>query len=197
MNRRTLHQYKLRLTNLSQSNRSLKLGRLSRHKDLDLTVASQAHKMTAGEMLSRIVAGRSVDLITTLSARDEKVNLLDRHLTRLYRQTETLYEETGSDDLFLGYPFVEGKFLNGAVARCPILLFPIRLVRNLSGKPRWRLEVPKGESIQFNRTFFLAYEKFQQVRLPRSFWEEEIDHQPDLQSLLTGCMNSSSSTTWP
>lgn len=184
MNRRTLHQYKLRLTNLSQSNRSLKLGRLSRHKDLDLTVASQAHKMTAGEMLSRIVAGRSVDLITTLSARDEKVNLLDRHLTRLYRQTETLYEETGSDDLFLGYPFVEGKFLNGAVARCPILLFPIRLVRNLSGKPRWRLEVPKGESIQFNRTFFLAYEKFQQVRLPRSFWEEEIDHQPDLQTLL-------------
>jgi len=184
MNDLALHQYKLRLTNLSQSNRSLKLGRLSAHKDLDLVEIAQAHKLSPAEILARIVAGKKVDLITQLSAREEVTNLLDRKLNKVYRQVETLMEETGSDDLFLGYPFVEGKFLNGAIARCPILLFPVRLLRDLSGRPRWRLEVPKGESIQFNRTFFLAYEKFQQVRLPKSFWEEEIDHKPDLQELL-------------
>lgn len=184
MNELALHQYKLRLTNLSQSNRSLKLGRLSAHKDLDLVEIARANKLSPSEILTRILAGKSVDLISQLSAHEEVTNLLDRKLNKVYRQVETLMEETGSDDLFLGYPFVEGKFLNGAVARCPILLFPVRLVRNLSGRPRWRLEVPKGESIQFNRTFFLAYEKFQQIRLPKSFWEEEIDHKPDLQTLL-------------
>lgn len=179
-----LHQYKLRLTNLNQSNRSLKLSRLSAVKDLDLMEAGHANKLSTKEILERIVAGKSVNLVNQLSARDEAANLLDRRLTKIFREVNTINEETGAYDLFLGYPFVEGKFLDGSVARCPVLLFPVRLVRNLQKRPRWRLEVPEGEAISFNKTFFLAYEKFQQIRLPKTFWEEEIEHKKDLQELL-------------
>ena len=51
----------------------------------------------------------------------------------------------------------------------------MRLVRNLQTRPRWKLEVIDDEPIVFNKTFFLAYEQFQQVRLKPEFWEEEID----------------------
>lgn len=125
-----IHQYKLRLTNLSQANRSLKLAKLSRRKDLDITDAAFINQLSSEEILQKIVAGRSVDLIKTLSARDEQTNLLDRRLNQLYREVNTIYEETGTDDLFLGYPFVEGRFLDGSIARCPLMLFPVRLLRD-------------------------------------------------------------------
>lgn len=179
-----LHQYKIRLTNLSQSNRSLKLARLSRTRDLDLTATAFVNGMSPKEILEKVVAGKSVNLIKELSANHEATNLLDRHLNSIYREARTIQEETGTYDLFVGYPFVEGKFLDGSVARCPLLLFPVRLVRQLSRRPRWRLEIPEGEPIEFNNTFFLAYEKFQQIRLERSFWEAEIEHARDLQELL-------------
>ena len=38
-------------------------------------------------------------------------------------------------------------------------------MRNLQQKPRWKLEIRKDESVLFNKTFFLAYEQFQEVRL--------------------------------
>lgn len=179
-----IHQYKLRLTNLSQANRSLKLAKLSRRKDLDITDAAFINQLSSEEILQKIVAGRSVDLIKTLSARDEQTNLLDRRLNQLYREVNTIYEETGTDDLFLGYPFVEGRFLDGSIARCPLMLFPVRLLRDFQRKPRWRLEVPKDEDVSFNKTFFLAYEKFQQVRMTQEFWESRPEHQGDLQALL-------------
>lgn len=182
--RSVLHQYKLRLTNLSQSNRSLKLGKLSRLRDLDLTEAAFVNKLSAREILGKVIAGKSVDLVKSLSALDTDTNLLDRRLNRLYREVNTIYEETGAYDLFMGYPWVEGKFLDGTIARCPILLFPIRLVRDLQRTPRWRIEVPKDEPITLNKTFFLAYEKFQQVRLSPEFWEAELEHQPTIQDLL-------------
>ncbi|HHG85942.1 MAG TPA: DUF4011 domain-containing protein, partial [Bacteroidetes bacterium] len=182
--RAAIHQYKLRLTNLSQGNRSLKLGRLSKRKDLDITVAAFANKYSSEEIVARIVAGKSVDLLRSLSARDEKSNLLDRHLNKLYREVTTIYAETGTDDLFLGYPFVEGRFLDGSIARCPLLLFPVRLVRDFQRRPRWRLEVPKEEDVTFNKTFFLAYEKFQEVRLSDDFWDSQLEHFPDIQELL-------------
>ncbi len=181
-----LHQYKLRLTNLSQSNRSLKLAKLSPARDLDLTETSFANNLSPAEILTRVVAGRKVTLVKALSAHHEPTNVLDRRLNRIFREVRTIHEETGTYDLFVGYPFVEGRFLDGSVARCPVLLFPVRLVRNLSRSPRWQLEVPEGEPIVFNNTFFLAYEKFQQIRLERSFWEAEVEHANDLQELLNG-----------
>lgn len=179
-----IHSYKLRLTNLSQRNRSLKLGSLSPRKDMDLVMASFVNKLSTEELLSKIVAGKSVDLMRTLNLRDEAASLLDRQLNKVFREVETLHGETGAYDLFLGYPFVEGRFADGGIARCPVVLWPVRLERNLEGQVRWRLSIPEDEGPMFNQTFFLAYEKFMQTRLPKAFWEAELDYAETLQDFL-------------
>lgn len=174
------HTYKLRLTNLSQANRSLRLSRLSKRRDIDLTQLAFLYHYSAEELLERIIAGKSVTLIQRPDPRHEATNLADRRLNYIYRQIHTMFEEAGTYDFFLGYPFVEGKFVDGTIARCPVLLFPVRLVRNLSGKPRWKVTYLSDEPIEFNKTFFLAYEQYQQVRLPDAFWEEEIEPESDI-----------------
>lgn len=179
-----LHAYKLRLTNLSQGNRSLKLASLSARKELDLAEAGYINKLSTEEILSKIVSAKGVDLIRTLNPRDEKTNVLDRKLNKLFREVSMLHAETGAYDLFLGYPFVEGKFLDNNIARCPVVLFPVRLSRDFQGAARWRLSIPEGEPATLNKTFFLALEKFMQIRLPKEFWEEELDTAEDLQSML-------------
>jgi very-short-patch-repair endonuclease len=181
-----LHQYKLRLTNLSQANRSLKLSRLSVRKDIDLLELGHLNQNSAAQILGRIIAGHNVVLIKQLSASDERINLGDRRLNQVFHEISTLNEETGSYDLALGYPFVEGKFLDGSIARCPLVLFPVRLVRNFQGSPRWTLEANTDEDLSFNTTFFLAYEKFMQVRLSKEFWEDKPERHGDVQGFLNG-----------
>ena len=182
--RSILHQYKLRLTNLSQSNRSLKLARLSARRDLDFKFLDHLYTDSAETLLEKIIKGREVRLVKKLDPRKEEINLLDRRLNNIYRQVSTLHEESGAYDLFVGFPWVEGKFLDGSVARCPVMLFPVRLERNFTGSPRWTLSASSDEDVLFNKTFFLAYEKFQQVRLPQEFWEENPDHWGDIQEFL-------------
>lgn len=177
--RQIIHNYKLRLTNLSQGNRSLKLGRLSKRRDIDLKSLGFLDSQSAEDLLKKIIAGKSITLLQKLDPRHEPTNLADRRLNNIYRSVRTLFEETGTYDLFLGYPFVEGKFIDGSVVRSPVLLFPVRLIRNLQGRPRWKLECVTDEPVQFNKTLFLAYEQYQQARLKPEFWEEEIDSDND------------------
>lgn len=178
--RKILHAYKLRLTNLSQGNRSLKLGRLSARRDIDLTTLSHLAGKSAEDLLSQIIAGKDVTLIKQLDPRHEPTNLRDRHLNKIFRSARMILEESGTYDLYLGYPFVEGKFMDGTAVRSPLLLFPVRLERNLQGKPRWKLS-RLNEPVVFNPTFFLAYETYQSWRFDQEFWEEEVDNNKDLQ----------------
>ncbi|MFK7923341.1 MAG: AAA domain-containing protein [Bacteroidia bacterium] len=173
--RQILHSYKLRLTNLSQGNRSLKLPRLSKRRDIDLRDLGFLEKDAPEALLEKIIAGKDLRLINRLDPRFEATNLADRRLNQIYREVNRIFEETGTYDLYLGYPFVEGKFLDGTDARCPVLLFPVRLQRNLQDQPRWQLSISKDDPVRFNKTFFLAYEQFQETRLKPEFWEEEID----------------------
>ncbi len=174
-----IHNFKLRLTNLSQGNRSLKLGRLSSRRDIDLKMLAYLEKESAEEILAKIIADKDVRLIKQIDPRHEPTNIADRRLNNIFREVNTIFEETGTYDLYVGYPFVEGKFIDGTIARCPVLLFPVRLIRNLQQRPRWKLERIKDEPVEFNKTFFLAYEQFQQLRIKAEFWEEEIEPHKD------------------
>lgn len=177
--RQILHSYKLRLTNLSQANRSLRLGRLSKRRDIDLKEFGFIEEDSSEKILQKILEGKDITLLSRLNPRFEAANAIDRRLSQVYRSVETLEEESGSYDLFLGYPFVEGKFIDDTICRCPVLLFPVRLRRNLNGRPRWKLSYNKDEGIQFNKTFFLAYERYNQLRIKDDFWEEEVENGKD------------------
>ncbi len=55
-----LHTYKLRLTNLNQKNRSLKLGRLSTHRDIDLKELGYLEEFSPETILQKIIAGKDI-----------------------------------------------------------------------------------------------------------------------------------------
>ena len=53
-------------------------------------------------------------------------------LLQLERERSTRYEETGADDLYLGYPFVTG-LAGGYLFRAPLILHPVRIERGARG----------------------------------------------------------------
>ncbi|MFN0201696.1 MAG: AAA domain-containing protein [Bacteroidia bacterium] len=179
-----LHTYKLRLTNLSQGNRALRLGKLSLRRDADLFEWGFLENESPEALFQKILAGKNLRILNKLDARHEKSNALDKQLNLLYREILKIEEETGTYNLFIAYPFVEGKFADGTIARCPLLLFPVKLVRNLQSRPRWSLEVDDDAEIQWNQTFFLGYEQYQKVRIKPEFWEEKLAYTEDWQTFL-------------
>lgn len=179
-----LHNYQLRLTNISQGNRALKLGKLSARRDLDWTDLGFLEEESPEILFQKVMAGKNVRLINKLDARFEPTNVVDKRLNQIFRTVESMFEETGTQDLYVGYPFVEGKFADGTIVRCPVLLFPVNLVRNLQSRPRWQLQVSEDAEIQFNPTFFLAYQQYQKSRIAPTFWEETLEYQENWQDFL-------------
>lgn len=179
-----LHTFKLRLTNLSQGNRSLRLPRLSRRRDIDWCELGYIEDKKPEELLQAILDGKDLVLVNKLDARFPKTNVVSNRLNNIYREVNTIFEETGAYDLYVGYPFVEGKFLDESIARCPVALFPVRLERDLKARPRWKLTSLSEEPVLLNRTFFLAYERFQQARFDPALWETEINRNKDWRAWL-------------
>ena len=56
--------------------------------------------------------------------------------------------------MFVGWPFVEGKMLNGQVIRCPLLFFPVEIK---SEENKWYWTRSNGDSPFLNKAFLLAY----------------------------------------
>ena len=181
MNISILQKYQQRLTNLSSRNRALKLLKPSTNKDIDFF--SFAFEETKGhhELLHLLVNHKKILLINKLNPHDEKTSTLDKQLNQIYRTVQSIERETGLYPLKVGYPFIQGKFLNEAIARCPMILFPYRLVKNPQNQNRWYLEPDKNDTPHWNSVFFLALEQFHQIKLSDNFWETELPSFENLQ----------------
>ncbi len=71
----------------------------------------------------------------------EPARRLAQALVLLERERSTRYEETGADDLALGYPFVTG-LAGGYLFRAPLILYPLRIERGTRGAGAISLVVP-------------------------------------------------------
>ncbi len=176
MNIQTLQKYQQRLTNLSSRNRSLKLLKPVKNKDIDFF--SFAYEETQGheELLQLLVNHKKIPLIHKLNPHDEKTSFLDKQLNTIYRTILSIDSETGVYPLKVGYPFIQGKFLNDNIARCPLILFPYRLIKNHQNYNRWYLEPIQNDPPHWNTVFFLALEQFHQIKFPETFWEVELQN---------------------
>ena len=79
----------------------------------------------------------------------------------LRRKTEMLLEERGTQELFVGWPFVAGKLNDGTSVRCPLLFFPVSLELNI--KQEWILKQQKSAPPILNKSFLLAYAHYNQT----------------------------------
>ncbi len=167
-----LRTYLRRLTNLSGNNRSLLLLRLSQDQLMDLHETSFLNGLPSFEVIRALINSRNVKLCQVLDSRLEANNEASKKLKKLQRTDHFLFEERGSYDLHVGWPFVRGKFSDGTLVRCPLLYFPVTIVQDNNS---WVLHPRPQAGITFNKSFLLAYSYYNKVKLEEDLLETNFE----------------------
>jgi len=168
-----LQSYLRRLTNLSANNKSLLLLRLIGDQFIDLHEFNFLLKKSSFEIIdSLIVKKPRINICNLADSRDEANNLISRKLKRLSRMEKYIFEERGSKDLYVGWPFIRGKFSDGTMVRCPLIFFPVELAQIEND---WCLSLRKDVSITFNKSFLLAYSYYNEIKITEEFVELTLD----------------------
>ncbi|MBD2702616.1 DUF4011 domain-containing protein [Spirosoma sp. BT702] len=168
-----LRTFRRRSTNLSSRNRSLLLTSLPAGQFLDLHETDFLLNKPSFSLIADLIARKpSMSLCEVIDPRQERSNEVSRKLRRIDRTARFIEEERGTEDLYVGWPFVKGKFLDDTVIHGPLLFFPIQIQQQ--GK-FWKL-TRRGDELAFlNPTLALAYGQFNQVKLPDEIIEKTLD----------------------
>ncbi len=168
----SLRQFRRRLTNLSSRNRSLVLTSLPASQFLDLHEADFLLNKPSFSLIADLIGRKaSIPLCDVLDARLERANEVSRKLRRIDRTARFIEEERGTEDLYVGWPFVRGKLIDDSVVHGPLLFFPVSIEKR--GK-HWMLMRRGDETAFLNPTFLLAYAQFNQVKLSDEVLEKDI-----------------------
>ncbi|WP_346755696.1 AAA domain-containing protein [Splendidivirga corallicola] len=125
------------------------------------------------EVIEGLIARKlRIPLCSEADSRSEKSNTVSRHLKKLSRVEKFIYEERGSKDLYVGWPFVRGKFSDGTLIRCPLLFFPVSLHLE---KNQWILRSRKEVNISLNKSFLLAYTYYNKIKLDEQLLDYSFD----------------------
>lgn len=167
-----LKSYQKRLTNLTSRNKSLLLLSLSTEQFLDIHELDFLQNKPSFNIIEQLVAQKNtIPLCEIHDPRYERVNEVSKRLRKISRTEKFIEEERGSEDLYVGYPIVKGKFSDGTVVRCPLMFFPVHLNQK---NETWQLQC-RDEAVTLNRTFLLAYSHFNQVSISDEFLEQSFE----------------------
>ena len=168
-----LQSYLRRLTNLSSNNRSLLLLKTGTEQFMDIHDFDFAVKEPSFSILEGLIGQKSqIHLCSVLDSRDGEANALSQRLKKLHRLEKFIFEERGGKDLYVGWPFVRGKFSNDTVVRCPLMFFPVNL--DISGN-MWNLELRNNVNVTLNKSFLLAYAHFNEIKIDEDLLERVFD----------------------
>lgn len=78
------------------------------------------------------------------------------NIKTLSKEIKNIKKETGRDELYIGYPFIEGAFKDNTFVRAPLFLFPVLV--NINGSTV-NLENSIDSPILLNKVFILAHSK--------------------------------------
>ena len=149
---KVLDHYKDRLSNISKTNPNLYMGRIDKNRSFDLTTLEDK---------------KSLEYFITSKQKDLPLkNLTDyqiTHLTTLYREINKDQKETGSYDLYIGYPYVEGIFKKDLFhIKAPLAYMPVKLNRT---RKSFTLEKDFNKDIILNRDLLLAISKMEKTNV--------------------------------
>jgi hypothetical protein len=168
-----LQSYLRRLTNLSGNNRSLLLLRLISDQFIDLNDLNYALDQPSFDIIKGLIGRESkISLCQEMDSRDSSSNVTSQRLKKIQRIDKFIFDERGAKDLYVGWPFVRGKLADGTLIRCPLIFFPVELVRE---NGQWVLLRRKDVNTTLNKTFLLAYSFYNQVTLDEELIEQVVD----------------------
>ncbi|MDY0277607.1 MAG: AAA domain-containing protein [Acholeplasma sp.] len=150
---KVLHHYKDRLANISKNNPNLYMGKIEKIRNFDLETLEQNEKI-----LEFLLNNRVKSLKLELKNEDKQ-----KSITTLYRSTNKALKETGSYNLYIAYPYVEGIFRKDQFPiKAPLLYFPVKLERN---KREFVIKKDLEKDIIFNRDLLLVTSKIESNNL--------------------------------
>lgn len=167
-----LNSYLRRLTNLSSNNRSIYLPRVGSDQFIDLHTLSQLNGEKSFSIIEALIAHKSKTICPLVDSRMETSNEASKKIKRLQRADEMIFEESGSKDLHIGWPFARGKFLDGTLIRCPLLFFPVTLVQE---NKCWSVKPREDGDVSFNKSFLLAYSYYNKIKIEDFLLEETFE----------------------
>ena len=182
-----LQSYLRRLTNLNSSNRSLYLPRLSGQQYVDVHALDHLNNFPSFKIIEWLIAEGQhnlegvdqgiVPLCPVLDPRHAVSNTMSRQLKQLARAERFFFEEQGVKDLYVGWPFVRGKFADGTLVRCPLLFFPVTLQehRDPTLGAQWVLRPRAEVALALNKSFVLAYAHYNQLPYDEALAERTFD----------------------
>ena len=171
--RELLKSYLRRLTNLSTNNRSLLLLRLIQDQFMDLHELDYVLNEPSFNIIQKIIAGKSkIKLVKLMDSRDDFTNRASHTLKQIKRTEKLIFEERGSRDLYVGWPFVRGKFSDNSLISCPLIFFPVDLELESNF---WYLKLRKDINITFNRSFLLAFSYYNNIPLDENLIDYIFD----------------------
>ncbi len=179
---KTLRELSKKLININKNNRMLFLPKLSPKYAVDLFDAKGSYNP-----LDILFDAKGPVTIADVSSQDEPrtspARERYRNLVGLIRETVREMRDKGINDLYIGYPFVQGNLVNGEFGiRAPLCLFPVTLDRSTANIT---VEIDNTRDIIYNGTLILAHDKFNSLTNPLpDCTPDEINADTFLQSLL-------------
>lgn len=167
-----LKSYLKRLTNLSGNNRSLLLLRLPAEQFIDVHDFNFITKGGSFHIIESMIGGKTVTLGPQMDSRDEDANRMSRKLKKLSRLDQFIYDERGSKDLYIGWPFVRGKLSDGTLIRCPVMFFPVEVV---AMDKQWKLKQRHDAGVTLNKSFLLAYAHYNKIPLSDDLLDRNLE----------------------
>ena len=151
-----LKKYEARLINLNRRNRLLCTLKIKNKYAFDLYEADD--RILVPDLLSSKGTTKKIDLVSFTNKQDKVNKDKIRRLRNLIRETSRQEKESGTHDMFIGYPFVEGKNIKeDFIVRAPLMLFPVKIKETYK---KIELTLDTTREIQFNSNLFLAFIKF-------------------------------------
>jgi very-short-patch-repair endonuclease len=106
--------------------------------------------------------GELQEKIEKAKKQSEEILEAFNNFSYLRREINAIEKETGRYELYVGYPFVEGCFKDGSFVKAPLVLFPVRIIKD---KDSWFLDNIEEQYIFINKVFLMAFEKYNNVTL--------------------------------
>ncbi len=161
----TLRDLQKKLIDISRSNRLLFQPKISRKMTFDLmTIPDQDY---LGLLLGR---KRKIKLCDTMASKEDIA--VYRQINDIIREVNRDQREKGQYDLYVAYPFVEGKLPNEDFdVRCPLVLFPVILEKDSRSIT---LVSDTSRDTVYNNSLVTAFVKFsgKNKSLPNNVVEE-------------------------
>lgn len=167
-----LSSYLRKLTNLSGNSRSIYLPRTNSEQFIDLHTLSQLNGEKSFSIIEALIAGKGKLLCPLIDTRMKVSNEASKRIKRIQRLDQLIFEERGSKDLHIGWPFARGKFMDGTKVRAPLLFIPVEIK---SENNNWIIHQRKDADITFNKSFLLAYSFYNKIQVEDFIMEETFE----------------------